>query len=346
MMTAALFLVSALAASLAADGGPRGSGKAQFVIKMGYSPGAMAPTESMEIMYGEAFKKFIEEKSGGRVFVEIYPSDGLGNAPDTLGAISVGSVEMSLFDIALYAMYSKNTMIFTLPGKFRSREEATRMFNHEWSFRNVFADMEKKSNLKILGGLSKGFRNFTTKGRPLARPEDIKGLSIRVMDSAMYIKMVEALSANPVPIAGGEMYTAMKNGVVDGHENSLLNIWQDKTYEVQDQLVMDQHVPSMQVWVIGAGFYNKLPADLRELVGEANAHAHDESLKVVNNLNDKMMINLRKAGMNIYEPTPEERQAWHDMYGPPCEKYLRTIIDPKIIDSFNAALADLRAGKK
>jgi C4-dicarboxylate-binding protein DctP len=341
----ALLLIAIHPVNAVFAGAAYNADKAEFVIKMGYSPGAMAPTESMEIMYGDAFKKYVEEKTNGRIFVEIYPSDALGSAPDTLGAISVGSVHMSLFDVALYSIYNKSTMVFSLPGIFRNREEVTDIFNSKWAFDNIFNDLEKNNNLKVLGGLSKGFRNFTANNRTFRKPEDIKGLSIRVMDSAMYVKMVEALSANPVIIAGSEMYTAMKNGVVDGHENSLLNIWQDKTYEVQNRMVMDLHIPSVQVWVISALFFNDLPPELQTVVKDGNTYAHGESLKVVNVLNTRIMDNLRKEGMEIYEPTPNEVQAWHDLYGPPCEKYLRSLIDPKIVDSFIAAIEEYRNKK-
>ena len=70
------------------------------------------------------------------------------------------------------------------------------------------------------------------------------------MDSPIYIKMTEAISANPVPMAGSEMYVAMQNGVVDGHENTIPNILQDKTYEVQNWIVMDEHIPSMSLSLI------------------------------------------------------------------------------------------------
>ncbi len=318
---------------------------AEHTIKMGYSPGNLAPEASMEIMYATVFKKTLEDKSKGRIAVELYQSDALGSASDTVGAISAGSVEMGQYEIALWAPYNRSTMIFSLPGMLENKDEAVYMFNSDWAKEKVFADLEKAANFKILGGLCKGFRDFTTKGRPLKVPADMKGLSIRVMNSPMYIKMVEALSANPIVLAGSEMYTAMKNGVVDGHENAVLSIWQDKTYEVQDNLILDEHVPGILTFVINAPFYNKLPAELKSAVDEAHAAAMAESKKVVERLEAELTKRLGESGMKVYVPTPEEKKLWHDTIRPPCEKFLRTQVDGKMIDSYIEFLEKHRAGK-
>lgn len=315
----------------------------EYKIKMGYSPGNLAPEDSMEIMYGHVFKEKVEELSGGRIVVEIYQSDALGSASDTVGAISAGSVEMGQYEIALWAPYNRDTMIFSLPGMLRDKDETVAMFNSDWARTNVFDKLEQRANFRILGGLCKGFRDFTTKDRAVKVPADMKGLSIRVMDSPMYIKMVEALSANPIVLAGSEMYTAMKNGVVDGHENAVLSIWQDKTYEVQGNLILDEHVPGILTFVINAQFYNNLPADLRKAVDDANAQAMAASKKVVENLEAALTKKLEESGMKVYVPTTEEKKLWHDTIRPPCEKFLRTQIDGKLVDSYIEFLEKHRA---
>lgn len=318
---------------------------ADYKIKMGYSPGNLKPEESMEIMYGHVFKQEVEKLSGGRIEVEIYQSDSLGSASDTVGAISMGSVEMGQYEIALWAPYNRDTMIFSLPGMLRDKDEAVAMFNSDYARKNILDVLEKKANTRVLGGLCKGFRCFTTKGRPLKVPADMKGLSIRVMDSPMYVKMIESLSANPIILAGSEMYTAMKNGVVDGHENAVLSIYQDKTFEVQDNLIIDEHVPGMLTFVINAKFYNDLPAELRKAVDDANVAAMAASKKVVENLEAELTRRLGELGMTVYVPTAAEKKLWHDTIRPPCEQFLRTQIDGKVIDGYIAALEQHRAGK-
>ncbi|MCD8139976.1 MAG: TRAP transporter substrate-binding protein [Planctomycetaceae bacterium] len=318
---------------------------AEYKIKMGYSPGNLAPEDSMEIMYGHIFKQEVEKNSAGRIEVEIYQSDALGSASDTVGAIAMGSVEMGQYEIALWAPYNRDTMLFSLPGMLRDKDEVVAMFNSDWARKNIFDDLEKKANTRVLGGLCKGFRDFTTKGRPLKVPADMMGLSIRVMDSPMYVKMIEALSANPIILAGSEMYTAMKNGVVDGHENAVLSIWQDKTYEVQDHLILDEHVPGILTFVINAQFYNSLAADLRQVVDDANVAAMAASKKVVETLESVLTQKLGESGMQVYVPTAEEKKLWHDTIRPPCEAFLRTQIDGSLIDSYIEALEQHRAGQ-
>ena len=349
MSTRWVFMAFTVAALLTVNqfvfGGEYTARGAEHVIKLGYSTGNLPPTESMEIMYGDVFKRELESRTDGKLFVEIYSSDSLGTAPDTLGAISVGSVEMGLYEIALFANYNRDTMLFNLPGKFRDIAEADQMLNSDWAHENIWSSLEKRSNLKVLGGVCKGFRSFTSKPRPLRIPTDIRGMSIRVMDSPMYVRMVESLSANPIVLAGSEMYTAMQNGVVDGHENTVLSVYQDKSYEVQDFMVLDEHIPGIQIWVMNAGFFNKLSPEYQKAIVEVNQVASEASSKVVYDLIEDMTNRLIEAGLQIYKPTAEEKAQWHAIYGPACERFLRDRIGDAAIDSFNAYQEKIRAGK-
>ena len=162
-------------------------------------------------------------------------------------------------------------------------------------------------------------RCFTTKGHEVRTVADAKGLTFRVMDSAIYVKMVEAISANAVPMPGSEMYVAMQNGVVDGHENTIPNILQDKTYEVQDWICMDEHIPSMSAVYFNEALYQSLSDAQRAVIDEAAVEAQTAARAVVANILENGIASLEANGMTVYIPTEEEKAEWHEAYGPACE---------------------------
>lgn len=224
---------------------------------------------------------------------------------------------------------------------FANEEECDTVLAGEWG-QKFFADMAEATNVKMLTAISNGFRCFTTNKAPLTTVESAKGNVWRVMDSPVYIKMVEALGAKAVPMAGSEMYTAMQNGTIDGQENPVINILNDKTYEVQKYMVMDKHVASIVTFFISNQVFNKLSAEEQQVVLEAAAYATPEAQRVIKTLNEEGMKTLREYGLEIYEPTEEELAAWHEAITAPCQEYVRSELGDAVVDGLTEAVAAIR----
>lgn len=310
------------------------------VIKFGYTPGDLEPTQSREIMYATTFKEYVESHSDS-ITVELYPSDTLGSANDVVGAIAAGTVQMGVYDFSLINNYFPETMVFCMPGAFLDNDEVNAIADTDWAA-DLFAQTAEKTGIHILSVVSGGMRCFTTKGYEVRGVEDAEGLTFRVMDSAIYVKMVEALSANAVPMAGSEMYVAMQNGVVDGHENTIPNILQDKTYEVQDWICMDEHIPSMSAVYFNEALYQSLSEAQCAVIDAAAVEAQNAARNVVTEILKNGVASLEENGMTVYVPTAEEKEAWHAAYGPACEEYLRGQVGDEIVDEFLAAIAEYR----
>lgn len=311
-----------------------------IVIKFGYTPGDLEPTQSREIMYATTFKEYVESHSDS-ITVELYPSDTLGSANDVVGAIAAGTVQMGVYDFSLINNYFPETMVFCMPGAFLDNDEVNAIADTDWAA-GLFAETAQETGIHILSVVSGGMRCFTTKGHEVRTVDDVKGLTFRVMDSAIYVKMVEALSANPVPMAGSEMYVAMQNGVVDGHENTIPNILQDKTYEVQDWICMDEHIPSMSAVYFNEALYQSMSDEQRAVIDAAAVEAQNAARDVVTAILENGVASLEENGMTVYVPTEEEKAAWHDAYGPACEEYLRGQVGDEIVDEFLSTIADYR----
>lgn len=159
---------------------------------------------------------------------------------------------------------------------------------------------------------------------------------------AIYIEIVKAIGANPVPMASSDMYVAMQNGVVDGQENPIQNVVIDKTYEVQDWYVLDNHTPTVMSYMINNKFYESLSDEQKAVIDAANAEAMTKCREVTNKLEASGIATLEENGMTVYTPTEEELQGWHDAYGPVCEEYMRDQVGDELVDQLLEVLAGIR----
>lgn len=305
-------------------------------IKLGYTHSNPDKNVDDEVMYAETFKEYVESHSDSMT-VELYPGSALGSQADTVGAVASGTVEMTIQNESQLNNYDPNTMVFGMPGAFTDAEECNKVLDSDWS-KKLFEDSASVTGIRVLGNYCSGMRCFTAKGKELKTVADAKGLTFRVPESPVYNVIVDAISANPVPMPSSEMYVAMQNGVVDGQENPVQNIVIDKTYEVQDWLVLDNHTATVMSYMIGDKFYNSLSDDQKAVIEEANAEAMAKAREVSANLEATGIDTLEKNGMTVYRPTDEELKGWHDAYGPAGEKYMREQVGDDLVDAMLAEI--------
>ena len=327
----------------ASSGTPSGStpsNEKEVLIKFGYTPGDLAPTESREVMYATTFKEYVESHSDS-IKVELYPGNALGSQADTVGAVASGTVEMTIQNCSQLDNYNQMTMVFAMPGTFANIEETNKVLDSDWA-KGILEEVRNTTGIRVLGNSCTGMRSFTCKGREVRSVEDAKGLTFRVPESPIYSQIVSAISANPVPMPSSEMYVAMQNGVVDGQENPIQNVVIDKTYEVQDWYVLDNHTPTVMSYMMSDKFYNSLSDAQKAVVEEANAEATKKAREVTTKLEANGIATLEANGMTVYVPTEEELKGWHDAYGPVCETYMREQVGDELVDQVLALLAEIR----
>lgn len=299
--------------------------------------------ESAEISWLKSFKEEVEEKTQGAVTVDIYPGGQLGTDAEVVQGLSGNTIEVGFFNYSnLNSVYAP-TMLMSCPGVFSSEEECNAIMNGEWG--TAFHDaMQADTGIKIIACFSNGFRCFTSSTKPLTTVDTAKGVTFRTMTSPVSIVMVEALGANAVPMASSEMYTAMQNGTVDGQENPIVNILNDKTYEVQKYFVMDKHIASIAAVGISSKFYTELPAEIQEIILTAAQNANGIAEEIVDRVNNEGLTKLEEYGMECYIPTEDELAAWHAAIAEPCMNYVRGEIGDEVVDGLQAAIDAYRAG--
>lgn len=298
-------------------------------------------TESVDIAYIETFKEYVEEKSNGQIKFNIFYGNSLGSDADVCAGVANGTIEFYIGDVTTISGYYKRSLLFSIPGAIASMDEASKLFASDWG-KEFIRDCAEKTNIKILGVVCKGFRNFTTVKVPLKTPADIKGLTLRVLNNPLFIQMVNSLGGNPVPMDVKELYTALQNGVVDGHENAVPNILQDKTYELEKYLVMDAHTGAYLCGMISDKFYQSLPDDLKKIVDEAAVAATAAANETANSIIVNGIELLKANGVSIYEPNAEEIEVWHNAYKDDCMAIAKSQIGDKEVSDFLAAIASLK----
>jgi C4-dicarboxylate-binding protein DctP len=170
----------------------------------------------------------------------------------------------------------------------------------------------------------------------------MKGLKIRVMPSPIFQKLVSDLGGSPTPISFGELYGALKNKTVDGQNNALSLVNLFKYYQVQQYVTVDNHVYAVSSMIINDKFYQSLPNDLQQVIDKAQGLALSVN-RGVSRYTDHVAVNaLKKAGMEVYIPTPAERAKFKAQAQGPVIEWLRKEVGDEWVDGMLKAAADAR----
>ena len=313
------------------------TGDASYVIKLGMTQGDVPREESAEVTWTERFKEEVEKNSNGQISVEIYPSGQLGSVEENLAGLLNGSLEMTVANVNSLNNIYADTMALSCPALFKDEAQCDAVLSGEWG-QEFFGKIGEESGIHVLAAFCNGMRCFTTTKTPLTTVDSAKGITFRVMQSEVCEKMVSAIGANPVPMAGSEMYTALQNGTVDGQENPPVNILNDKTYEVQKYMVLDKHIASIVTFAISEKFLDSLPEDLQKVVTDAAETVTPEASEVCKKLNDEGVAKLEEYGMEVYTPTEAELEDWHSAMRQPCIDYVTGQVGEDVVNGLLTAI--------
>jgi tripartite ATP-independent transporter DctP family solute receptor len=213
------------------------------------------------------FMRLLEEKTNGRVVVNLYPSNQLGSERDVIEGISLGTVEMGLITNAPISGFVPEFQALDLPFIFSTNEQAFKVLDGEFG-KDLLSRLEER-NIKGLGFAEGGFRHMINNIRPINVPDDTKGIKFRVMENPIYIAMFKSLGSNATPMAWGETFTAVQQKTIDGLEIPIPVIHQSKYQEVTEYLSLTNHTYSPLVFMISMKTWNVLPADIQKAIQDS-----------------------------------------------------------------------------
>lgn len=249
----------------------------------------------------EKFKELVEEKTDGQVAVEIYSNATLGGEGEVIEQVIDGTVDMTTVAADSNLANTVPEMnVFGVPYLFEDREDVYGKLDGEVG--KELLDIIDQHDMKGLGFWEVGFRHMTSTNKEINKPEDVKGMKIRVQPAPVWEAHIKALGASPTPVAFNELYSALDQGVVDGQENPLATIDSMKLYEVQKQVALTAHTYTPAVVLMSNNAWDKLSQEQQEAVESAVKEATTYQRDFFEKKEEEILQTLKENGVNITEP--------------------------------------------
>ena len=265
-------------------------------MKLGHFAAESHPGNLASKMFADA----VEKRTDGKVKITIYPNNALGSPPEVLEQNILGAVDMSLPTQGALDKYVKAFSVVMLPFMYDDYAHVHRVLDGpamDW-----LAPLAEKEGFVLLSNWEWGFRNLTNNRRPILRPEDVKGLKIRVPPEIQLEAAMEALGGIVTKIAFPEVYMALAQGVVDAQENPIAVIYHNKFFEVQKHLVLTRHVYNNMVHVVSSKGWAKLTPEQKSIFREESKLAGTYMRKAIMAEETDQIDKMEKAGVKVTRP--------------------------------------------
>ena len=302
---------------------------AELSLRLGH----IAEQENPYAMGAVYFADLVQKKSNGQILIKVFPAGTLGNQGDLIQGISDGSVDLALTSCAVLANYIPEISVFELPFIFRDRNHAHKALD------NIGMKLSKKGEAKGIITLSfweNGIRQMTNNIRPIVKPDDMKGLKMRVMEQPICIAMIKTLGAKAIPMPITELYDALKNGMVDGQDNPLAHIVTKHYYEVQKYISLTSHTYTAEPLLVSAHIWHKLTAEQRKIILDAANETRDWQRNLCTEKEQQYLKIISDSGkctiideVDIDAFRKATKKTWNIYSNIFCERTLREVLELK-----------------
>ncbi|TVQ29702.1 MAG: DctP family TRAP transporter solute-binding subunit [Geminicoccaceae bacterium] len=298
------------------------------------------------------FKNVIERGTQGDVFVECFPSGALGNEVAMIEQAEIGAIQAFIVAEGAVPSFFPEVQVLALPYAFRDHAHAYHVLDGPFG-QELKAAILEASDFRVLAlAENGGFRNFTS-NRPLRSADDIQGQSFRTMNHPGHMAIVNALGGSATPIPWPELYTSLETGVIDGQENPVPVINFGRLYEVQDYLILDGHVYSLDFMFMPEDFFQSLPEAYQELVLKAGQQSAVVARGINRILEWEALARFERDGSfrEIIVPTAEEKVVFAERTQAPFLEWYHSAVDPdqvwstKLMEAIEAADAHFRGDR-
>jgi len=245
----------------------------------------------------------IRKRTNGKFDITVFPASQLGNESQLHEGLGLGTIDIVYVGINFVASTYRPLGITGAPFMLRD-------FDHWKAYRDskLFSDLvqgyDEKTRHKIVALTYYGQRHVTA-NKPIRKPEDMKGMSLRVPPAPLFLMFTKSVGANATPIAFSDVYNALQQGLVDGQENPLPTIMAKKFYEVQSHIVLTGHITESMVTVIGSHVWNKLTTDEQKLFADTLKEAASRATEAIEASERILAGEFRKLGKTVVEPDRE-----------------------------------------
>jgi tripartite ATP-independent transporter DctP family solute receptor len=301
-----------------------GSAEEPIVMRLAETHGADYPTTQGDY----EFARLVEERSDGRIKIEVYPGSQLGEERAVIEQVQFGAIDFTRVSISPLAAFSENFNALQMPYLYRNAD-------HMWKVLNSKVGDDFLASLEPAGfvGLSwfdSGARSFYNSVRPVKSVEDLDGLKIRVQESALMVGLVEALGAVATPMPFGEVYSAIQTGVIDGAENNWPSYFATSHYEVATYYTIDEHTRVPEITIASKMAMDKLSKADQELIMKAAKDSMAFQIKAWADYEKEAEATVAANGNEIYRLQDNSAfqaamQPLYDALSPELQKVVKEI---------------------
>lgn len=245
------------------------------------------------------FAEDVAKGTDGRVAVEVFSGGQLGTEKEAVEGLQFGSVQAGVIGTGSFQFLEPKLGILEMPYAWTSREQAFAALDGDLG--EHLAGLLADKGIVVLSWWELGFRNVTNNKGPINTPADLAGLKIRVTPDPVRLRTFELLGAEPAPLAFGELYTALQQGVFDAQENPLSVIESASFFEVQKFISMTQHIWGASALVMAKTVFDKLSDADKEVVMEAAGSWGQKQRELVASEDADLIASLKEHGMQFNE---------------------------------------------
>ena len=295
-----LAILTGLLATLLAIGCNSGPSAPAAPTQITLKAADIQPEDYPTTMGMKYMAKLLDERSNGRIKMQVYGGAQLGQEKETIEMTQAGTIAFNRINAAPLVGFSAPMGVYSLPYLFRDEDHLWKVLQGPVG-KGLLKGMES-SNLVGLAYYDNGTRSFYTRGKPIKGMADMKGMKIRVQQSKIFVELVNSLGASATPMNYGEVYSGLQTGIIDGAENNAPSFWTSKHYEVAKYYSLDEHSRLPEVLLMSKKVWDGLsPAD-QKLIAQAAEDSVAEQRKLWKAFDEKSMSELVAHGTVIIKP--------------------------------------------
>jgi tripartite ATP-independent transporter DctP family solute receptor len=256
---------------------------------------------------GKRLAELVRARTEGEVDIIVCPAAQLGDERANIHGVQFGVIDMCFASVGATSAFAPEFQVLDLPYLFPSAPAAYTYLDGAKG--QELLGLLDRNRVHGVGFLENGARCFTSR-RPLRRPEDLKGQKIRVLESPVYMAIVRALGATPVPIPYPDLPRALQQRVVDGQENPPVNVYSARMFLWQPYMVTDRHAYHAFVFAVNGDVWNGLSGEVRRIIEVAFAEVQDFQRALSGRVDGEFVRLLEQKGVEVHAPTDAEMKAW------------------------------------